>query len=836
MSEELSRILAECIEAIEQGRLTVDECLDAYPSHRVELNEVLSVALRVRAVPTIYAPSEFRQKARAQLLAKLPPRATDSNGRVSERSLSRTMVAWSALTQRLQTTGQKVARWRPGSPWPWPLRPSLAAGAVLLFVVILLSSLWLRGRGPATQESRIVQDSPASPATETMVSEAGTEATIQERPFESGVAVDDTSEETVGILPPVEKFTALIPFISNPLNLNARTAAIEASSGIVEVQNGQGQWLAVNQATSATEGQRVRTGAFSGATITFYDGSQASLGPNTEVSLDQVDALRPEDGLRTVVMTQWAGESEHYVDFRNDAGSRYEVRSANGSGRARGTVFQVIVTPEQLTQYIVTEGRVDVTHLNVTVVVAAGQISFVEPEEPPSQPYFTVSGQGEVTARGETWTIGGQSFVTTDSTVVVGDPQIGDIVSVYGYMLPDGALVATHIILRHQTPVNHFSLTGLVESIGADEWTVAGRTIAVNGETIVDEAVAVGDLAWVQGAILADDGTLLARRIDRVDEAHPFEFVGVVRSIAPDTWNISGLDIATNDGTEIEGGLAVGDVVEVEGEILANGTWLAHEIRQHDDEAEFEFTGRVDSIDPWLVASISFETDTYTKIDGGIDVGDLVHVEGQILADGTWLATEVRLVSDDDLTFAFVGLVDSIDPWVVSGVALTVDEDTIIDDDIIVDDLVRVKGRILPDGVLLATLIERLDDDEPTGCYTVTTIVLSVNGDQVTLKGLPPLTLHDDSLVDGNITPNAIVTVSICLAEDGSVTIISIVVIVVNVPPKPPGPLPPGSGPGVDGYSTICHKPGTPAEQTKTLPRSALFGHLGHGDFHGPCR
>jgi hypothetical protein len=34
---------------------------------------------------------------------------------------------------------------------------------------------------------------------------------------------------------------------------------------------------------------------------------------------------------------------------------------------------------------------------------------------------------------------------------------------------------------------------------------------------------------------------------------------------------------------------------------------------------------------------------------------------------------------------------------------------------------------------------------------------------------------------------------------------------------------------------TICHKPGTPAEQTKEVPQSAVDGHLGHGDHLGPC-
>jgi len=34
---------------------------------------------------------------------------------------------------------------------------------------------------------------------------------------------------------------------------------------------------------------------------------------------------------------------------------------------------------------------------------------------------------------------------------------------------------------------------------------------------------------------------------------------------------------------------------------------------------------------------------------------------------------------------------------------------------------------------------------------------------------------------------------------------------------------------------TICHKPGTPAEQTMDVPSIAVEGHLGHGDTMGAC-
>jgi hypothetical protein len=35
--------------------------------------------------------------------------------------------------------------------------------------------------------------------------------------------------------------------------------------------------------------------------------------------------------------------------------------------------------------------------------------------------------------------------------------------------------------------------------------------------------------------------------------------------------------------------------------------------------------------------------------------------------------------------------------------------------------------------------------------------------------------------------------------------------------------------------TTLCHKPGTPAEKTMNLPNSAVAGHLGHGDTVGAC-
>lgn len=38
-----------------------------------------------------------------------------------------------------------------------------------------------------------------------------------------------------------------------------------------------------------------------------------------------------------------------------------------------------------------------------------------------------------------------------------------------------------------------------------------------------------------------------------------------------------------------------------------------------------------------------------------------------------------------------------------------------------------------------------------------------------------------------------------------------------------------------DDDITLCHKPDTPAEKTMTVPKPAVDGHLGHGDYIGVC-
>jgi hypothetical protein len=635
-------------------------------------------------------------------------------------------------------------------------------------------------------------------------------------------------------------YVVRLPIVHSAITApDPRSAIVSQARGSVEVDAGDGRWAVAGVRRVLAAGQRIRTGELSSATLLFFDGSQARLGPETELVVDQLDAR--VDGPRVVQLAQSIGESDHDVAASRLASSRYEVRTPNGVGIARGTSFHVEVTPNRIARFSVDEGVVAVTNRGASVSVVAGQSTTIYVDEPPTQPVFRISGEGEVTQIGDVWTIGGRDFLVNTSvgpdnstTEIIGDPQIGDWVRVDGRVLPDGSYFADRIVLLHRAPENRFAFTGRVESIGETEWTISGRPVSVNGDTDIEAGIETGDLVEARGLILRD-GTLLAESIRLVESEAglPFEFTGVVESIGDDTWTISGVEIAIGDHTDIKGDPGVGDIVKVEGHILADGTWLADEIKlAEEDERRFEFTGAVEQIDPWVVSGIHFDVSSRTEIDDGIAVGSRVKVEGRVLDDGIWLADEIKLLEDlQPRRFDFVGRVSRIDPWIIGGLDVAVDGDTEIDDGIEPGDMVRVKGVILPDGTLLARRIERVDGG--LGCLDIAAVVVSFDGKRLALSTGQVIDLTGDVEVFGTLRVGSVVLVRLCADEDGEIVVVRIVVIYTPAPRPTPPPPPPS-----DGKVTICHiPPGNPSERhTITVGWSAWINeHRNHGDTLGPC-
>jgi hypothetical protein len=283
--------------------------------------------------------------------------------------------------------------------------------------------------------------------------------------------------------------------------------------------------------------------------------------------------------------------------------------------------------------------------------------------------------------------------------------------------------------------------------------------------------------------------------------------------------------------------------------------------------------GFVERINPWRVSGVVLETRMSTEIVDRIRVGDRVKVEGRILPNGTWLAEEIKLVdSDGGFSFEFVGRVTGIEPWVVSGISLTVNYRTEVSAEVEVGDRVKVEGRILPRGRWLATEIKLVDDRFGRGCMQLTSLVVLVNAGQVVLHNGLTIPVDGAVQIEGEIKVNSVILFILCVGDDGEMAVVNVVVLyqiepVIIVQPTPPPSHQPPSGDGDrdddDGHDrddddrdddddddrddddggkrwvTICHRHQGESGKRETMVvewTAWINEHSKHGDTLGPCK
>ena len=217
---------------------------------------------------------------------------------------------------------------------------------------------------------------------------------------------------------------------------------------------------------------------------------------------------------------------------------------------------------------------------------------------------------------------------------IEGDPFVGTSVEVRGTTQSDDT------VLADQIRVSAFDLYGVVDSISPQAWVIAGRTLAVTDDSVLDRGLAVGDPVLAR-VLVGRDGTLAIERLQR------FSPPAVDPSPTP-----SRTPSPTVTLTPSPEASETSESGEDHPEDEADGTRTPQATGDHEDESEegdeVDFSGTVESIGAtqWMVEGRIVRIDGSTEIRDNPQVGDSVKVRARRESDGGLLAE--RIESDEE--------------------------------------------------------------------------------------------------------------------------------------------------------------------------------------------
>lgn len=178
--------------------------------------------------------------------------------------------------------------------------------------------------------------------------------------------------------------------------------------------------------------------------------------------------------------------------------------------------------------------------------------------------------------------------------------------------------------------------SGTVSVLTPASWTVAGRVVAITAQTEIKGTFAVGDVVKVH-ARAAADGSLTALEIEAAETTGNNND----NSNANENENANGNENENGNSNEN----ANGNENENENE---NGNTNGNENENSNGSVsggEFEFKGKVQTILPdlWVIGGVTVSVSAATEIRGTPKVGSLVEVRVVTNADGSLMATRIKL-------------------------------------------------------------------------------------------------------------------------------------------------------------------------------------------------
>ncbi|MES0361464.1 MAG: FecR domain-containing protein, partial [Anaerolineales bacterium] len=293
----------------------------------------------------------------------------------------------------------------------------------------------------------------------------------------------------------------------------AHTATLTDAKGTLQVSDSgvSGDWHAVSNGDRVRAGQRVRTAADSWVTIEFFDGTQTTLAPNTDLMLENIDGQW--GNVLQVELIQNAGQTEHGVVPLRGKDAAFNVYTPSGTASVKGTNFKVLVDESGKSTFKVEHGKVLVTNDGSQAYVRAGQGLATILGEPLSTPGYLFVVQGELTSKVEgMWTVAGVNIIVPEEAQVVGNPELYENVLVQGQIQDQYDWVADSI-QPALADVQAGAYSGYVTAVSDDQvtWQVNGIDFMIDGEAQVDGGIEIGDAVRVAFVVLEGGGWQVVR-------------------------------------------------------------------------------------------------------------------------------------------------------------------------------------------------------------------------------------------------------------------------------------------------------------------------------------
>jgi len=167
-------------------------------------------------------------------------------------------------------------------------------------------------------------------------------------------------------------YAGIIPAAASPDRRDQSPVAsllISLGTATLTPADGAAQDLVVDDETVVAVGDQIAVAEDGEAILTFFEGAESRLGPGTSVEVTQFETT---DAATPIGLTVLAGQTMNSVETIADAQSRFQVDTPTATISVRGTVFNVFVRPNQLTQVVTLEGLVAAEAQGQTAEIPVG--------------------------------------------------------------------------------------------------------------------------------------------------------------------------------------------------------------------------------------------------------------------------------------------------------------------------------------------------------------------------------------------------------------------------------------------------------------------------------